>query len=259
MAGTTAFVWVLLAAAVVAVVGVLARGWTSCGCGHGPGSERTSPDRCPRASGYGPSTWAVGGPLSCSGGVLGAHSSDAAVRAWVVHYDLCSFDHMKECYVFSRSRLAAAAVAVTGVVALSACSSSSGSSDGAKGTPSESSPAASSAVATHAAAPADPATRDVRITKAGFVDDEVYGAHAYVVHYTITNHGPGPANYFVGLDFRDKDGDHLGGTGVTADQLGVGKSKTDRTAPLDVEIQNGKISDIRSVRVSEVQRTAPTS
>ncbi|MFF6957772.1 hypothetical protein [Streptomyces sp. NPDC008317] len=86
-------------------------------------------------------------------------------------------------------------------------------------------------------------------------DDPVWGPHAYVVHYTVTNHGAGAADYFAQLEFLDADGDHLGNTGITADKLGAGKSKTGDAAPLDVKIQNGKIADIRSVRVTEVDRT----
>ncbi|MFB6991404.1 hypothetical protein ACFC0C_24880 [Streptomyces sp. NPDC056178] len=41
----------------------------------------------------------------------------------------------------------------------------------------------------------------------------------------------------------------------TVDRLGRGKTSTGNTAPLDAEITNGKIRDIRSVRVSTVDRT----
>ncbi|WP_329368800.1 hypothetical protein OG896_24735 [Streptomyces sp. NBC_00669] len=91
--------------------------------------------------------------------------------------------------------------------------------------------------------------------KAGTADDPVWGPSAYVVHYVITNHGSTAADYFAQLEFLDSDGDHLGATGVTADQLGVGKTKTGDTAPLSAEIENGTIADIASVRVSEVDRT----
>ncbi|MET8747244.1 hypothetical protein [Streptomyces sp. NPDC004728] len=101
-----------------------------------------------------------------------------------------------------------------------------------------------------------PASKDVRIVKAGVEDHQTWGPKAYVVHYTITNGGSGAANYFAGLEFLDRDGDVLGSTGVTADKLGAGKTHTGDTAPLESEIRNGKMSDIRSVRVSQVDRTA---
>lgn len=83
----------------------------------------------------------------------------------------------------------------------------------------------------------------------------MWGPGAYVVHYTVTNHGAGAADYFAQFEFLDADGDHLGSTGITADKLGPGKTKAGDAAPLDVEIENGKISDIRSVRVTQVERT----
>lgn len=99
------------------------------------------------------------------------------------------------------------------------------------------------------------AVKHVRITKSGVEDHEVWGPDAYVVHYEIKNGGDGPADYFAQLEFLDGDGDVLGSTGVTADKLGAGKAKRGNTAPLDAEIENGKLSDIRSVRVSAVDRT----
>lgn len=142
---------------------------------------------------------------------------------------------------------------VAGLV-VAGCSGGGGgvASKGAAPTSAVASPRASSA--TSAPARAD-AKGDVRITKSGVEDHPVWGPHAYVVHYAITNHGTGPADYFAQLEFLDADGDHLGTTGITADKLGVGKTKADDIAPLDVEIENGKVADIRSVRVSEVDRT----
>lgn len=160
----------------------------------------------------------------------------------------------------SRALRVAAVVAALAVVSLAGCSSSgsSGGDDAA------SSPKAS--VTTPASArPNSPASHavarkqsDVKIVKAGVEDHPVWGPHAYVVHYVITNHGKEAADYFALLEFLDKDGDHLGNTGISAEKLGVGKSQEADIAPLDVEIRNGKIADIRSVRVTEVDRT-PTA
>lgn len=52
----------------------------------------------------------------------------------------------------------------------------------------------------------------------------------------------------------DRDRDHLGQTGVTADKLGPGKSKVAGIGLLDAKVQNGKLSDITSARVSKVDR-----
>lgn len=100
------------------------------------------------------------------------------------------------------------------------------------------------------------AERDVRIVKSGVADHETWGEKAYVVQYEITNGGREAANYFAQLEFLDADGDVLGSTGVTADKLGVGKTHKGDIAPLPAEITNGKIADIREVRVSEVDRSA---
>ncbi|MGW5038982.1 hypothetical protein ACWEQK_12630 [Streptomyces parvulus] len=59
---------------------------------------------------------------------------------------------------------------------------------------------------------------DVKITKAGVEDHQVWGDGAYVVHYEITNTGADAANYFAEIRLVDKDGDHLGQTGVTGDR-----------------------------------------
>ncbi|MEU8870498.1 FxLYD domain-containing protein [Streptomyces javensis] len=141
----------------------------------------------------------------------------------------------------------AAVVIAAGV--LTACSSSDdGEEPSSKGT------TAAGAKETGSVAGRD-TTKDVRITRSGFEDHEVWGPHAYVVHYKITNHGSGRADYFAQFEFLDADGDRLGTTGVTADKLGAGKTKAADAAPLDVEIENGKIADIKSVRVSQVDRT----
>jgi hypothetical protein len=101
------------------------------------------------------------------------------------------------------------------------------------------------------------ASKDVKIVRSGFEDSQVWGPHAFVTHYEITNHGKDAANYFVGLEFLDGDGDVLGSTGVTADKLGPGKTNTGDTAPVKAEITNGPMKSIKSVRVSSVDRTAP--
>ncbi|MFJ5726333.1 hypothetical protein [Streptomyces sp. NPDC093149] len=97
--------------------------------------------------------------------------------------------------------------------------------------------------------------QDVKVTKSGFEDHEMWGPGAYVVHYEVTNQGRGAASYCAELEFLDKDGDHLGQTGITVDKLGRGKTSKGNTAPLDAEITNGKIRDIRSVRVSTADQT----
>jgi hypothetical protein len=99
------------------------------------------------------------------------------------------------------------------------------------------------------------AVKDVKILKCGVENHAVWGPKAYVVHYEIHNSGPKAADYFAQLEFLDRDGDVLGKTGVTADKLGVGKAKRGDIAPVDAEIENGKIADIKSVRVSQVDRT----
>ncbi|MFJ7489739.1 hypothetical protein ACIQZB_00510 [Streptomyces sp. NPDC097727] len=102
-----------------------------------------------------------------------------------------------------------------------------------------------------------PASRDVQIVKAGVEDHQTWGPKAYVVHYEAKNNGTGAANYYAEIEFLDKDGDHLGQTGITVDKLGPGKTSTGDTAPLEAEIRNGKLTDIRSARVTKVDRTDP--
>ena len=153
--------------------------------------------------------------------------------------------------ITTRTRIACAAAAVAAALTLTACSSS----DGDDATKSEA-PATASADKADADASAQPdAKRDVKITKSGIEDHETWGPGAYVVHYTITNNGKSPADYFAQFEFLDKDGDVLGSTGVTADKLGPGKSKTADASPVESEIENGKPSDIKKVRVSQVDRT----
>lgn len=145
----------------------------------------------------------------------------------------------------------AAAATLTAALALTACSSTD-SDDKPKAT--------SSAKSGAEQADADSgdkagATKDVKITKSGVENHPTWGPNAYVVHYTITNNGKEAADYFAQFEFLDADGDVLGSTGVTADKLGPGKSKTADAAPVDAEIENGKMSDIKKVRVSQVDRT----
>ncbi|MFG2404219.1 hypothetical protein ACGFR8_07745 [Streptomyces brevispora] len=105
-------------------------------------------------------------------------------------------------------------------------------------------------------APAEAAaSKDVKVVRSGVEDHETWGKGAYVVRYEVTNHGSEAADYYAELEFLDKDGDHLGQTGVTVDKLGAGKTSKADTAPLKAEITNGKIADIASVRVSAVDRT----
>lgn len=93
---------------------------------------------------------------------------------------------------------------------------------------------------------------DAKLTKVGREDDDVWGKNSYVVHYAITNPGKGPGDYFVQVEFLDKDGDVLGR--VTVDKLSADKSSKGGTVPLKEEITNGKLSDIKDARISEVTR-----
>lgn len=161
-----------------------------------------------------------------------------------------------------RTRIALGAASLAAAaLALTAC----GSSNGTGSTPSDATPAAAAkdTAAKKPAKKANSAADDVTITKAGFANDELYGPNSYVVHYKITNSTDSAKDYQVGLRFLDKDGDQLGSTGVGAETLGAGKSKVGKTAPMDVEIDNGKISDIKTVEVGrsswETYRTAPAN
>lgn len=147
----------------------------------------------------------------------------------------------------------AAVVAAVGLMA--GCSGSEDTSDAGKDGAAVEASAGGGEGKPEDAAEGDDASGDVKITSSGVKDHEVWGPDAYVVEYTITNHGKGAADYFAQFEFLDKDGDVLGSTGVTADKLGAGKTKTGDAAPLDVEIENGKIADIQDVRVSQVDRT----
>ncbi|MFK0063406.1 hypothetical protein ACIQTN_29775 [Streptomyces werraensis] len=145
-------------------------------------------------------------------------------------------------------KLGLAAVAVLMAGSLVACG---GTEDGdAKGDASASAPAVK-----ESQAPA--ASKDVVITKAGVENHATWGDGAYVVHYKITNHGDDVADYFAEIRLVDKDGDHLGQTGVTADRLGPGKSSSGDIGVLEAEITNGKLSDIVGAKVGTVDRTKP--
>ncbi|WP_448316549.1 FxLYD domain-containing protein, partial [Streptomyces sp. CO7] len=104
------------------------------------------------------------------------------------------------------------------------------------------------------ASPDDATPRDARILESGFEDHATWGPDSYVVKYEVTNGGKEDAHYFVGFEFLDEDGDVLGSTGVTADELGPGRTKRGDTAPLPTEIENGPLRSIASVRVSTVER-----
>lgn len=146
-----------------------------------------------------------------------------------------------------------AAAAVVAVGMLTACAGA----DTEEGAGKDTAAAASSpAAGADEASASKAALKDARIIRSGFRDHETWGPGAYVVEYKITNGGAEAADYFVGLEFIDKDDDVLGSTGVTADKLGPGKSSAGDTAPLEAEIRNGTLSDIVSVRVSEVDRNA---
>ncbi|WP_411092255.1 hypothetical protein [Streptomyces sp. 049-1] len=110
------------------------------------------------------------------------------------------------------------------------------------------------ASASEPAAKKSQAPADVQLVKKGFEDHEVWGDHAYVVHWELTNTGEAQGNFYAGLDFLDADGDVLGSTGITAEKVGPGKTAKGDASPLDVEIDKGEMGDIKDVRVSEVER-----
>lgn len=155
------------------------------------------------------------------------------------------------------TRLALAAAVLAAAASLTACSSDPATTGTEAGSSTSSSASAASPAGAPEAKPKDEAgaAADVRITKAGVEDHEVWGRGAYVVHYKITNRGDGPADYIAEIEVLDADGDHLGQTGVTADKLGAGKSKEGDIGLLAAEVENGKLGDIASARVSKVDRT----
>lgn len=140
---------------------------------------------------------------------------------------------------------ALAAVALLLPLAVGCGDAEGAASDGKTG----SSAAASAPPAKESAAPAD-----VKIVKAGYEDHATWGDNAYVVYWELTNTGDKQGNFYAGLDFLDKDGDVLGSTGITADKVGPGKTAKGEASPLDVEIDKGEMTDIKGVKVSEVER-----
>ncbi|MGW4007903.1 hypothetical protein [Streptomyces sp. NPDC004763] len=150
-------------------------------------------------------------------------------------------------------RLSAGVAAVVFAAGLlSAC----GGGDGESST----SAASTAASASEGGAPVEDAKSesskpaDVKIVKAGYEDHEVWGDNAYVVYWELTNTGDKAGNFYAGLDFLDKDGDVLGSTGITADKVGPGKTAKGNASPLDVEIDKGEMSDIKDVRVTDIER-----
>ncbi|MEC3995022.1 hypothetical protein VSR01_16375 [Actinacidiphila sp. DG2A-62] len=147
-------------------------------------------------------------------------------------------------------------LAVVAAVSLTACSSSGSSGGKDAGAPPKASAVSSAARPSSPTGHAAPgAAADVRIVKAGFEDDPYLGPHMYFVHYAITNHATAAADYYVEVELLDADGDHLGTMTLSAEKLWVGKTKTSEERATELNVENGKIADIRSVRVSEVQRT----
>ncbi|MDH6489608.1 hypothetical protein [Streptomyces sp. SAI-127] len=145
-----------------------------------------------------------------------------------------------------RLGLVAAVAVLVGGSLLTACNDSTtdtASGDG-KGGASSSAPAAKKSKA-----PAD-----VKIVSAKYEDHEVWGDHAFVVRWELTNTGTKAGNFYAGLDFTDADGDVMGSTGITADKLGPGKTAKGDSAPLPAEITKGDIDAIKGVTVSEVER-----
>ncbi|AIV35572.1 hypothetical protein [Streptomyces sp. CCM_MD2014] len=145
-----------------------------------------------------------------------------------------------------------AAVAAVGLVA--GCSGDGGTGDAGKESTAATAGQEAGSGDSAKAAGEDIAKRDVKIVSSGVKDHDVWGPKAYVVAYEVTNGGKDDASYFVQLRFLDQDGDVLGTTGITADNVGPGKTNRGDTAPLESEITNGKIGDIRSVKVSTVDR-----
>jgi hypothetical protein len=114
--------------------------------------------------------------------------------------------------------------------------------------------AGSSAAASAPAPKKSTSPAAVKLVKKGWEDHDVWGPHSYVVHWKLTNTGAEQGNFFASLDFLDKDGDVLGSTGITADKVGPGKTARGDSAPLDVEIDKGEMSDIVDAKVASVER-----
>ncbi|MFE3904329.1 hypothetical protein ACFXPY_29465 [Streptomyces sp. NPDC059153] len=172
-----------------------------------------------------------------------SHGLCAAARGYGLPFDY------REC-VMRKFWLSVAAVAAAAGL-LAGCSGAKDSADSAK----EGAPTPGTGRAWSEEASAANPSRDVKIVKSGFEGHRARGHRAYVVHYTIRNGGSGAASYFAQFEFLDKDGDVLGNTGVTADRLGPGKTRTGSSAPRDAEIEDGTVKDIASVRVTHVERS----
>lgn len=92
---------------------------------------------------------------------------------------------------------------------------------------------------------------DVKVTEQGSKTE--YGTTTYDIAFTVTNSGDEAANYWIEFEAYDKDGDFLGSTGSSVERLGPGKSKTDETSFYDETVENGKLTDIDTVKVKEVE------
>ena len=165
--------------------------------------------------------------------------------------------------------VAAVVLAAGGLAATAACSSSTSSHPaGAAGKSTASSSAAPAAESSSPTASASSAAAagvenggDVEIVKTGYRSDFdlTPGKNTYVVDWKITNHGTGPADYVVLVDFLDASGDKIGGTGFNPAGMtvGAGKTATGEAFPLPAEMNNHEadLGKIGSVKVTQVMRT----
>jgi hypothetical protein len=145
-----------------------------------------------------------------------------------------------------RRKVAAACAALVTVVGLAGCAAeetAAGKARAAVDAPAEEGKAG------RASAPAK-----VEIVSAEHQNHDTWGPDAFVVKWELTNTGDTAGDFYAGLDFVGADQDVLGSTGITADKVGPGKTATGETAPLEVEIDKGKIADITGVKVTEIQR-----
>lgn len=93
--------------------------------------------------------------------------------------------------------------------------------------------------------------KDVKVTRQGPKTE--YDVTTYNIAFTVTNSGDEAANYWIEFEAYDKDGDFLGSTGSSVERLGPGKTKTDETSFYDETVENGKLADIDTVKVKEVE------
>jgi len=93
--------------------------------------------------------------------------------------------------------------------------------------------------------------KDVKVTGQGPKTE--YDFTTYRIAFTVTNSGSEAANYWIEFEAYDKDGDFLGSSGSSVERLGPGKTKTDEVDLYDEEIENGKLSDIDTVKVKKVE------